>query len=154
MFKNKDIIFIDRYKDVMNKKIKLNNNKVRSLVKERLKMDGSFIDESKIDKVIRQYLIERIEQDNDINQTNDNLDFSRNTKKTFNNLVNNLNEIIEDIRIVQTKEPDILIESHSKEIYSESYLEEVVSKLEDIISSVEFLNNLNTNREDDNNLQY
>ena len=50
-----------------------------------------------------------------------------------------LTDIVEDLRIIQTKEPDVLIEMYPKEIYSESYLEELIYDVESVLEHIEYL---------------
>lgn len=126
----------------MKKRIKLNNDRVRKLVRESLKRDGTFVHESKIDKAIRQYLKERSEVDNDNLSYDDVSSFSPDTEDAFRDMIHGLNEMIEDLRIIQTKEPDVLVDMYPEETYAESYLENLISNLESIVNSLEFLRDL------------
>ena len=123
----------------MKKRVKLNNDKVRKLVRERLKQDGTFVRESKIDRAIRQYLKERKEIDDENLSYNEVTSFSDNAKDAFRDMIHGLSEMVEDLRIIQTKEPDVLVDMYPNEVYAESYLEDLISKLEGIINSVETL---------------
>lgn len=125
----------------MKKRVKINNDKVRKLVRERLKQDGTFVHESKIDKAIRQYLNERKKMEDEDLSYEDTMSFSGNAKEAFRDMIHGLNEMIEDLRIIQTKEPDVLVDMYS-DIYAEPYLEEVIANLESVINSVEFLRDL------------
>ena len=126
----------------MKKRVKLNNDKVRKLVRERLKQDGTFVRESKIDRAIRQYLKERKEIDDENLSYNEVTSFSDNAKDAFRDMIHGLSEMVEDLRIIQTKEPDVLVDMYSEETYAESYLEDLISDMESLISSVEFLRDL------------
>lgn len=50
-----------------------------------------------------------------------------------------INEIIEDLMIIGTTEPDVLVEIEPTEFYSEDYIEELVSKLEEILEAIDYL---------------
>jgi len=134
----------------MNKRVRLNNDKVRKLVSERLRRDGTFVHETKIDKAIQSYLRERQERDDrEENQVDDSTDFSSEAKNAFHDMIGGLTEMVEDLRIIQTKEPDVLVEMYPDETYAESYLEEMISNLESVIESLEFLRNMESDKESD-----
>ena len=122
----------------MKKRIRLNNDKVKKLVTEKLRQDGTLIQETKIDKAIKQYLIERTE-DKDPESAPEATAFSKKAKKTLNDMATALMDIVEDLRIIQTKEPDVLIEMYPKEIYSEFYLEELIYDVESVLEHIEYL---------------
>jgi hypothetical protein len=54
-----------------------------------------------------------------------------------------LYDIVEDLMIIQTKEPDVLVDMYPEEVYSEGYIEEVVNQLELIIEHLEYLEGFN-----------
>jgi hypothetical protein len=128
----------------MKKRIRLDNDKVRKLVNERLKKDGTFVHDTKIDKAIAQYLRERQENVNN-DETESTMSFTKESKNTFHDMMVGLNEIIEDLRIIQTKESDVLIDVHPEELYAETYLEELIYTLESVANSIELLHDLNDN---------
>lgn len=132
----------------MKKKIRLNNDKVKKLVTEKLRQDGAFIQETKIDKAIKQYLIERTEN-KDPESTPEATVFSEKAKKTLNDMAIALTDIVEDLRIIQTKEPDVLIEMYPNEIYSEPYLEELIYDVESVLEHIEYLHSLEDMSPDD-----
>lgn len=131
----------------MKKRIKLNNDKVRKLVTERLKRDGTFVHGSKIDKAIYQYLRERQEISDENLSYEDVTSFSDEAKDAFRDMIHGLNEMAEDLRIIQTKEPDVLVDMYPEEVYAESYLEDLISNIESLINSVEFLRDLDKNED-------
>jgi len=128
----------------MKKRVRLDNNKVRKLVNERLKKDGTFVHDTKIDKAIAQYLRERQENINN-EEVEREMSFTKESKNTFHDMMVGLNEIIEDLRIIQTKESDVLIDVHPEELYAETYLEELIYTLESVANSIELLHDLNDN---------
>jgi len=150
LFIHKDTIFIIKHKGKMKKRVRLNNDKVRKLVSERLKRDGTFVHETKIDKAIQQYLRERQEERDEVDGSIDESgDFSPQAKSAFRDMAQGLNEMIEDLRIIQTKEPDVLVNMYPDETYAENYLEDLISSLESTIESLEFLSDLTENTDED-----
>jgi hypothetical protein len=127
----------------MKKSVRINNDKVKKLVNEKLKQDGTFVHESKIDKAIRQYLNERKEGlDPEDAPEYEEKNFSERVKKSFGDMNKALYDIVEDLMIIQTKEPDVLVDMYPEEVYSESYIGEVVNQLEIIIEHLEYLESL------------
>lgn len=127
----------------MKKSVRINNDKVKKLVNEKLKQDGTFVHESKIDKAIKQYLNERKEGlDPEDAPEYEEKNFSERVKKSFGDMNKALYDIVEDLMIIQTKEPDVLVDMYPEEVYSESYIGEVVNQLEIIIEHLEYLESL------------
>jgi hypothetical protein len=127
----------------MKKRVRINNDKVKKLVNEKLKQDGTFVHESKIDKAIKQYLNERKEGlDPEDAPEYEEKNFSERVKKSFGDMNKALYDIVEDLMIIQTKEPDVLVDMYPEEVYSESYIGEVVNQLEIIIEHLEYLESL------------
>jgi hypothetical protein len=133
----------------MKKRVRLSNDKVRKLVSERLKRDGTFVHETKIDKAIQQYLRERQEERDEVESVNESGDFSPQAKNAFRDMALGLNEMVEDLRIIQTKEPDVLVDMYPEETYAESYLEDLITNFESVIESLEFLSDLTENEDED-----
>lgn len=124
----------------MKKRVRINNDRVKKLVSEKLKQDGTFVHESKIDKAIKQYLSERKEGlDPEDAPEYEEKNFSDRAKKSFGDMTKALYDIVEDLMIIQTKEPDVLVDVHPEEVYSEGYIEQVVNQLELIIEHLEYL---------------
>jgi hypothetical protein len=127
----------------MKKRVRINNDKVKKLVSNKLKQDGTFVHESKIDKAIKQYLNERKENLDPENAPEyEDKTFSDRAKKSFGDMSQALYDIVEDLMIIQTKEPDVLVDTYPKEVYAESFIEEVVNQLEIIIEHLEYLKDL------------
>ena len=128
----------------MKKRVRINNDKVKKLVSEKLKQGGTFVHESKIDKAIKQYLSERKEGLDPENAPEyEEKNFSDRAKKSFSYMTKSLYYIVEDLMIIQTKEPDVLVDMYPEEVYSEGYIEEVVNQLELIIEHLEYLEGFN-----------
>ena len=125
----------------MKKKVRLNNDKVKKIVTEKLRQDGTFVHESKIDLAIKKYLIER--QDNTgSDETESVMSFSSEANHSFEQMIEGLYEIVEDLEIIKTKESDVLVDTHPEETYSETYLTEVIMTIEQIIDGLEYLRGL------------
>ena len=129
----------------MKKKIRLNRDNVSKIVREKLRRDGNIVNESKIDKAIKQYLRERNEGFDGDYTVENNTTFSEETRDAFRDMIHGLNEMVEDLRIIQTKEPDVLVDMYPEEQYAESFLENVVSNLESVIEYIEYLRDLEDN---------
>jgi hypothetical protein len=122
------------------KKVKINNTKVVDIVMETLKRDGVFVTKSKIDKVINGYLVEREEMLLDDEQPiNDSYSFNTETKLAFGDMVGGVNDMIEDLSIVQVKESGVVVDT---DLYSEDYLEDIITDLESIVERLEYLKGL------------
>lgn len=118
----------------------MNNTKVVDIVMETLERDGVFVTKSKIDKVIDRYLIEREEMLlDDESPIEDSYSFSNETKLAFGDMVSGVNDMIEDLSIIQVKENGVVVDT---DIYSEDYLEDIMSDLESIVERLEFLKGL------------
>lgn len=125
----------------MKKKVRLSNDKVKKIVTEKLRQDGTFVHESKIDMAIKKYLIER--QDNTGNDEAESvMSFSSEANKSFEQMIEGLYEMVEDLEIIKTKESDVLVDTHPEETYSETYLTEVIMTIEQIIDGLEYLRGL------------
>lgn len=121
------------------KKVKLNNNKVVDIVMETLKRDGVFVTKSKIDKVINSYLVEReeilLDDELPIDDT-----FSDESKLAFDDMVIGVSGMIEDLSIIQVKEPGIDV--GGIDLYSEDYIESIITDLENILEKLEYIKDL------------
>ena len=121
----------------MKKKIRINDDGIKKLVNQKLKQDGTSIHESKIDEAIKQYLLER--KEGDMNpDSGETVEFTPKAKKTFAEMVESLYDIVEDLMIIQAKEPDVLVDIQP-ETYSETYLGQLADSIEGLIEHLEFL---------------
>lgn len=120
------------------KKVRINNDKVKKLVSEKLKKEGTFVRESKIDKAIKDYLRERKEGLDPENTPKQNV-FSEKARNTFDEMSLALYDIIEDLMIIQTKEGDVVAEDYPKTRTAEEYITELVNQIEMVIEAVEHL---------------
>jgi len=125
----------------MSKKIRLNKESVTKIVRERLRRGGNVINETKIDRAIKKYLSERTEEVEGP-QEEDIMSFGDDTKEAFRDMLHGLTEITEDLKVIQTREPDVLVEIDPEEQYSELYLEQLIEAMEWVIEGLEFLRDL------------
>jgi hypothetical protein len=132
----------------MKKKVRFNNEKFKKLISEKLKKDGTFVHESKIDKAIKQYLKER-KEDLDPENAPETKGFSDKALKAFGDMSSSLYDIVEDLMIIQTKEPDVLADDWP-ETSSEDYIGQVVDQLESIIEAIEHLRDFKPEKDDIN----
>ena len=125
----------------MSRKIRLNKNSVTNIIREKLRRDGTVVNESKIDRAIKKYLSERTE---DVGEAPEGsvTSFGDDTKEAFSDMVHGLNDIVEDLRVIQTKEPDVLVEMHPEEQYSEFYMEQLIEAIEWVVEGLEYLRDL------------
>jgi len=120
----------------MKKKVRLDNSDIKKIVRQKLKKDNTFINESKIDKAIREYLEKREEGSEDLPEKNV---FSKKAKESFEDMSRALYDITEDLMLIQAKEGDVLVEDYPKEVLAEEYLSELINQMELIIEVIEHL---------------
>ena len=121
----------------MKKRIRLDKEKVKNLVSKKLNKSGTFVNESKIDNAIKKYLIER--GDSKDPESASDPEFSNEAINAFTSMSVALYDIVDDLKLIQTKESDVLVDLYPKEVYSETYLEEIIDNLELIIEAIEYL---------------
>lgn len=94
---------------------------------------------SKIDSVIRKYLVER--EDVLLNNTNEDdiYNFTEETKKTFGDMVSGLTDTIDDLEIIKMKEGDVVID---EDFYAEDHIGEIIDFIESVIDKLEYLKDL------------
>jgi hypothetical protein len=121
----------------MKKRIRLKDADIKNIVREKLKKDKTFINESKIDKAIREYLEKRDDgSEEDLPEKNV---FSEKAKESFEDMVKALFDISEDLMLIQAKEGDVLVEDYPKEMLAEEYINNLVNQIELTIEAIEHL---------------
>jgi len=96
------------------------------------------LSEKKIDKIIKKYLLEREELNDDY--TEELVDFSEDTKEVFNGMIEGLGEVLVDLDFIKNKEGDVKIyKKYDKHLYADNHLNSLIDKLEGIISELSFL---------------
>jgi hypothetical protein len=124
----------------MKKIKKINNNKVLTIVRESLERDGVFVDDVKIDSVIKKYLSEREEiLLDDESHLEDGYSFSDESKEAFGDMIGGLEDTIEDLNIIVLKEDDVLVDM---DLYSEEYINDIISDLESVVERLNYLKGL------------
>lgn len=120
------------------KKVRINNDKVKKLVSEKLEKDGTFVHETKIDKAIKEYLRERKENLDSEGAPEQQNVFSDKAKEAFNDMASALYDIVEDLMVIQTKEGDVLADDYT-ETSAEEYIGDLVNQIEAVIEAIEHL---------------
>jgi hypothetical protein len=121
------------------KKVKMNNNRISNIVKKTLESDGVFVNETKIDSVIKKYLMERDDMLMDDEPVDNLYSFTEETKDTFHDMAQGLLDTVEDLNVIKTTEGDVLVET---DVYAEDYIETLILDLESVVERLEFLKGL------------
>lgn len=119
------------------KRKSLNIDRINQLVKERVLGDGALLPEHKINKIIKDYLLERDYMDPEV--TTDKYEFDIRTKKAFEDMSDGISEMIGDLEVIRTREGDVLID---EDMYSEEFLTDLITSFESIKEDLEFLSKL------------
>lgn len=135
----------------MKKRVRINNDKVKKLVSEKLKKDGTFVHESKIDKAIMEYLRERKENLDPENAPEQQNVFSEKAKEAFDDMASALYDIVEDLMVIQTKEGDVMIDDYTEE-YADEYINQLVNQIELVIEAVEHLRDFIPEEQEDSEI--
>ena len=131
----------------MKKRVRINNDKVKKLVSEKLKKDGTFVHESKIDRAIIEYLRERKENLDPENAPEQQNVFSQKAKEAFDDMASALYDIVEDLMVIQTKEGDVMADDYP-EMLADEYINQLVNQIELVIEAVEHLRDFEPEQED------
>jgi hypothetical protein len=135
----------------MKKRVRINNDKVKKLVSEKLKKDGTFVHESKIDRAIIEYLRER-KENLDIENTPEQQNvFSEKAKEAFDDMASALYDIVEDLMVIQTKEGDVMADDYP-EMSADEYINQLVNQIELVIEAVEHLRDFEPEEQEDSEI--
>lgn len=135
----------------MKKRVRINNDKVKKLVSEKLKKDGTFVHESKIDKAIIEYLRERKENLDPENAPEQQNVFSEKAKEAFDDMASALYDIVEDLMVIQTKEGDVMADDYP-EMSADEYINQLVNQIELVIEAVEHLRDFIPEEQEDSEI--
>lgn len=135
----------------MKKRVRINNDKVKKLVSEKLKKDGTFVHESKIDRAIIEYLRERKENLDPENAPEQQNVFSEKAKEAFDDMASALYDIVEDLMVIQTKEGDVMTDDYP-EGYADEYINQLVNQIELVIEAVEHLRDFIPEEQEDSEI--
>lgn len=119
------------------KRKSLNMEKINRMVKERVLGDGALLPEHKINKIIKNYLLERDYIEDTVDS--DKYDFDVRTKRAFEDMSEGISEMIGDLEVIRTKEGDVLV---GEDLYSEDFLTELITNFESLKEDLEFLSKL------------
>ena len=93
------------------------------------------LSEKKIDKIIKKYLLEREELNDDPIEELD--EFGDDTKEVFNGMIEGLEEVLVDLDFIKNKEGDVKI--YNKHLYADNHLKSLIIKIEGVINELSFL---------------
>jgi|32_taG_2_1085360.scaffolds.fasta_scaffold02606_5 hypothetical protein len=112
-------------------------------------LEETLLSEKKIDKIIKNYLLER--EDLDIETYEKSVDsFGEDTKEAFSGMVEGLSEILVDLDFIKEKEGDVLLFQDSKDsVYADVHLKELIDKLSDVIEDIIVLTESDTEEDMD-----
>jgi hypothetical protein len=116
----------------MKKVKKITTKNLKNIVKENF-LEDSFLPEHKIDKIIKEYLLEREELLNSDYLITEKYEFSPKTIDVFSDMLDGLNEMLDDLDIIKEKEGDVLI---VEGYYADENITEIIQKLTDVTKSI------------------
>lgn len=116
----------------MKKVKKITTKNLKNIVKENF-LEDSFLPEHKIDKIIKEYLLEREELLNSDYLITEKYEFSPKTIDVFSDMLDGLNEMLDDLDIIKEKEGDVLI---VEGYYADENISEIIQKLTDVTKSI------------------
>lgn len=128
---------------------RINTEKLSEMVKTRLLGDGGLIPEHRINRIIKDYLLERKEFLEDEEPLTDRYEFSPTTNKAFDDMSDGVEEMIGDLEYIKERESDVLVET---DVYADEYLSNMISTLESIKEDLLFLKGLDNSQEDDEDI--
>lgn len=112
-------------------------------------LEETLLSEKKIDKIIKNYLLER--EDLDVETYEKSVDsFGEDTKEAFSGMVEGLSEILVDLDFIKEKEGDVLLFQDSKDsVYADVHLKGLIDKLSDVIEDIIILTESDTEEDMD-----
>ena len=121
---------------------KIDSNSIKKIVKRHFTDNDFLIPEHKVDNIIKEYLFERSDSEN--NGYGDKLNFSKNSLEVLQDIILTLSEIKDDLEIIMEKESDVLV-------YVDQYADEVMNNyimdLNNIINGLEDISQITNNKE-------
>jgi hypothetical protein len=116
----------------MKKVKKITTKNLKNMVKENF-LEDSFLPEHKIDKIIKEYLLEREEFLNNDFLITEKYEFSPKTVDVFSEMLDGLNEMLDDLDIIKEKEGNVLV---LEGYYADEQISEIIEKLSDVTKSI------------------
>lgn len=121
---------------------KIDSSSIKKIVKKHFTDNDFLIPEHKVDNIIKEYLFERSDSEN--NGYGDKLNFSKNSLEVLQDIILTLSEIKDDLEIIMEKESDVLV-------YVDQYADEVMNNyimdLNNIINGLEDISQITNNKE-------
>jgi oligoribonuclease NrnB/cAMP/cGMP phosphodiesterase (DHH superfamily) len=121
---------------------KINSNSIKKIVKKHFSDNDFLLPEHKIDNIIKEYLFERSDSEN--NDYGNKLNFSKNSVESLQDIILTLSEIKDDLEIIMEKESDVLIYTDQ---YTDEVLNNYITELNNIITGLEDISQLTNNKE-------
>lgn len=119
----------------MKKIKKISPKNLKNIVKEHF-LEDTLLSEDKIDRIIKNYLLERDRLLDDDDFLTDRYEIDPQSKESLNDMVDNLNEMLDDLDIIKEKEYNVLV---FNDIYADEYLNGIMRDLEDIVDDLKYL---------------
>jgi len=102
-------------------------------------IEETLLSEKKIDTIIKKYLLER-EDLGMVTYEKDSESFSEDSKEAFSDIVDGLSEVLVDLDFIKEKDSDVIIHrKYGKDLYADTHLETLISKLTDVVESLVLL---------------
>jgi hypothetical protein len=102
-------------------------------------IEETLLSEKKIDTIIKKYLLEREDLDV-VTYEKGEISFSEDSKEAFSDIVDGLSEVLVDLDFIKEKEGDVIIHKRNKrDLYADTHLESLISKLTDVVESLVLL---------------
>lgn len=121
---------------------KIDSSSIKKIVKKHFTDNDFLIPEHKVDNIIKEYLFERSDSEN--NGYGNKLNFSKNSLEVLQDIILTLSEIKDDLEIIMEKESDVLV-------YVDQYTDEVMNNyimdLNNIINGLEDISQITNNKE-------
>ena len=121
---------------------KIDSSSIKKIVKKHFTDNDFLIPEHKVDNIIKEYLFERSDSEN--NGYGNKLNFSKNSLEVLQDIILTLSEIKDDLEIIMEKESDVLV-------YVDQYTDEVMNNyimdLNNIINGLEDISQIRNNKE-------
>ena len=121
---------------------KIDSSSIKKIVKKHFTDNDFLIPEHKVDNIIKEYLFERSDSEN--NGYGNKLNFSKNSLEVLQDIILTLSEIKDDLEIIMEKESDVLV-------YVDQYADEVMNNyimdLNNVINGLEDISQITNNKE-------
>lgn len=131
----------------MKKIKKISPKNLKNIVKEHF-LEDTLLSEDKIDRIIKNYLLERDRLLDDDDFLTDRYEIDPQSKESLGDMVDNLNEMLDDLDIIKEKEYNVLV---FHDVYADEYLNGIMRDLEDVVDDLKYLLELKDSEKNTNN---